>query len=535
MKLMQERVLPDLGANIKCGNSLIGSEFYDSPENAALDIGTQQRINAFDWKEEFKDIMQNGGFDAVIGNPPYIRIQTLRELNPDEAIYYDTRYQSAQGKYDIYVVFVERSLELLNGNGILGLIVPNKFLIADYGRQIRNRLVTNGSIFDLVTFGQLQIFSQASIYTCLLFWSKHFRSKFNFSNFSSLDNITSNLLSLGSGNSDANYQCASLPAPEIDSEWQFTADHCSSIILGLSAKWNTLRDISDRLFQGIITGGDKLFLFKPISRGFKTTTVHSLELNMEFELENDLLYPFLRGSNIRRNMIEKPDYIILYPYKVQGESTVYYTESELRDGYPKIWSYLSKAKRILAARGSAKMKYPIWYALWNQRDMRLLETPKILVPTIADKPSFALDDNGSYFFLGSGAGGPGAYGLILKPIQESQKYVLALLNSNITRIFINATSSVFRGGYRAYSQQFLWGVPFRHIDFSNTSDRNHHNQMVSLVDQMLSLHKQLAAAKTSQDKTFIQRQIEQTDKRIDKLVYELYELTHEEIAIVEGK
>jgi len=113
--------------------------------------------------------------------------------------------------------------------------------------------------------------------------------------------------------------------------------------------------------------------------------------------------------------------------------------------------------------------------------------------------------------------------------------VLGLLNSPITDIFIKATSSVFRGGYYAYSQQFIWGLPFRPIDLLDPTDRTRHDLMVSLVDQMLSLHKQLQEARTPHEQTGLQRQIEATDGQIDALVYELYGLTEEEIKIVEGK
>jgi hypothetical protein len=112
-------------------------------------------------------------------------------------------------------------------------------------------------------------------------------------------------------------------------------------------------------------------------------------------------------------------------------------------------------------------------------------------------------------------------------------YVLGLLNSILTNIFINATSSVFRGGYRAYSQQFIWGIPFRPINFNDKEDVVLHDKMVELVKQMLQLNTDINTARTPQDKELIQRQIDATDKQINKLVYGLYDLTEDEINIVE--
>ena len=109
LSLGLERVLPDLGQNIRCGNSLIGPDYYDGRQLALLDEEEQQRVNVFDWQRSFAKVFANGGFDAVIGNPPYIRIQALKEWAPQEVEFYKTAYHSAsKGNYDIYVVFVEK-------------------------------------------------------------------------------------------------------------------------------------------------------------------------------------------------------------------------------------------------------------------------------------------------------------------------------------------------------------------------------------------------------------------------------------------
>ena len=112
-KLFKERALPDLGNNIKCGNSLIGPEIYNNPD---LDLTAEdiKRLNTFDWNNEYKKIMHHGGFDAVIGNPPYIRIQAMKEWAPIEVEQYKQNYHSAsKGNYDIYVVFVEKGLDFI--------------------------------------------------------------------------------------------------------------------------------------------------------------------------------------------------------------------------------------------------------------------------------------------------------------------------------------------------------------------------------------------------------------------------------------
>jgi type I restriction-modification system DNA methylase subunit len=129
-------LLPPLQDNIKCGNSLIASDFSMMPEDLL-------RVHAFNWNVGFKTIMQAGGFDAVIGNPPYIRIQTLQESDPESVNYLNEHYAAAaKGNYDIYVVFVERALSLLNPAGRLGYILPHKFFNAQYGEALRAHLTS---------------------------------------------------------------------------------------------------------------------------------------------------------------------------------------------------------------------------------------------------------------------------------------------------------------------------------------------------------------------------------------------------------
>ncbi|MFZ1466872.1 MAG: Eco57I restriction-modification methylase domain-containing protein, partial [Anaerolineae bacterium] len=180
LSLGVERVLPDLGRNIKCGNSLIGPEFYDGKLDLP-DDETARRVNAFDWHKEFPQVMAAGGFDAIIGNPPYIRIQVLQEWAPLEVEHYKRAYRAAsKGNYDIYVVFVEQGLKLLNEHGSLGFILPHKFFNAQYGEPLRKLLSEGQHLSKVVHFGDQQVFEGATTYTCLLFLERGGRKEFQF-------------------------------------------------------------------------------------------------------------------------------------------------------------------------------------------------------------------------------------------------------------------------------------------------------------------------------------------------------------------
>lgn len=153
--------------NIKCGNSLIGTDILEQEELEHEEI---LKLNPFDWKIEFPHIFANGGFDTVIGNPPYIRTQTMDSLSVK---YYKNNYDSSsKGNYDIYIIFVEKALQLLNDNGISGYILPHKFFTAKYGMPLRNIISKNKNLKKIIHFGDQQVFDSATTYTCLLFLNK---------------------------------------------------------------------------------------------------------------------------------------------------------------------------------------------------------------------------------------------------------------------------------------------------------------------------------------------------------------------------
>jgi hypothetical protein len=237
--------------------------------------------------------------------------------------------------------------------------------------------------------------------------------------------------------------------------------------------------------------------------------------------------------NIRRYHVNALTKSILFPYRLIEGKAVLLTTKELSERYPAAWDYLKTNRSMLEARERGKWKNDKWYAFGRSQNLSEMEQTKIMTPSIASKASFTLDTNDYYYFVGSGGGGGGGYGITLKDNEYSMQYILGLLNSKLLDVFLKSYSSQFSGGYYAYNRQYIEKLPIRAINFSDPADKSRHNRMVQLVEQILSLNKQLAAAHTDHEKTTLQRQIDATDRQIDKLVYELYGLTEEEIKIVE--
>jgi type I restriction-modification system DNA methylase subunit len=530
LKLFRERALPDLGNNIKCGNSLIGPDFHKNKQMSLLGDEDHYRINAFDWHSEFPTIFSSpsgrgtkgegeGGFDAVIGNPPYVRIQALQEWAPIEVEHYKTAYQAARkGNYDIYVVFVEKGLSLLNKNGRLGFILPHKFFNAQYGEPLRELISKGNHLAEVIHFSDQQVFSGATTYTCLLFLDKAGSKQCRISKVADLTEWRLK--------GDATE--GSITAGEITSgEWNFTVGKGVGLFEKLSKMPVNLGDIADRIAQGIRTSANEVYVLDFVGGDSKLITAHSSYLNRNVKLERQAVKLFLQGREIKPYAVLPSGKVVITPYRVDGQSVKLIPEKEMQTIFPKTMNYLRENKSYLEKRENGRFRGAAWYAYGRQQNIDLMLLPKILVPDIADRASFALDESGQYAFTSG-------YGIIFKnDAPELPKYFLGLLNSSVLDFFLKTVSTPMRGGFFRYFTQFVEQLPIRRIDFSDSDDKAHHDKMVPLVERMLDLHNHLATAKNPNDKTNLQREIEATDRQIDQLVYKLYRLTEEEIKIVE--
>jgi type I restriction-modification system DNA methylase subunit len=567
----KQHLLPSLGDNIKCGNSLIGYDMFDnapqptlnlrgvnnplnppylkgeegipplkvrggeggvklSADTKALDDDTKSRINPFDWDSKsggFGEIIASGGFDAVIGNPPYVRIQTLERAQVD---YFNKKYQSAGGNYDIYALFVEKALQLLKDSGIHGFIMPHKFFQASYGEGLRKLISESKALVEIVNFRDNQVFEGASTYTCLLFLSKSKSQKFKYAEILTFTNpveqlnglFTKDALATDAVKAEyiAKKQATSAP-------WNFHFESSGSLIEKIRLNTTTLEELTTRIFQGLKTSADKIYIMDVVRRNKNLITVHSKELDKNFELETEPLKPLIKGGQMRRYLIEETQKVVLFPY----EDGKLITKTDFLEKYPLCWAYLTENKKYLENREDGKMKGENWYAYGRNQAIEVISMKKIITPDIAPSASYCFDEEGGYYFSGGAAGG---YGLLAKD-GVNPKYLLAILNSSLMDWYHHQVSTTFRGGYFSYESRFIKHLPIRTIDFNNPPKKAVHDKLVSLVGLMLDLHKKKSALPPSSGREKIEREIAVTDEKIDEIVYGLYGVTDEERKIIEGK
>ena len=503
MKLFHERALPDLGNNIKCGNSLISPDFYEDKDPDSIDPEEYRRINPFDWKTEFPDIFnrKTPGFNAVIGNPPWLMVGYYIS---DSLDYLRSKFTSAHGKFDMYYTFIEKGLSLLSDVGFFGMIVPNKFFHTKAASNLRTFLSKPKYICSIVDFGDEQIFSGATNYSCLLFLQKYPTSIVKYAKSKEGLKIIRQF---------------EVPwTAFLSTTWHFEEQSTQRLFEKLETVGEALEKIAIRFGTGVQTGADRLLTMD-------TSTAK------DKGLETKLLRPVLRGRDVRRYVISPDPKLAIFPYKVQQNEFVILSEPELQK-HESVYNLLLQNKRKLAQRvwfgkGAEELSGK-WYGMMYLDAYNSFVTPHLLTPALSNRANFALG-TGDLFATGTA----GVTSIILNPdVTEGLLYLLGLLNSSLLSFYATSHSPVFSGGYYKFSSPYLKNIPIRTIDFDNPDDVTKHDKMVKLVDRMLDLHKKLAAAKVPAEKTRLQRQITATDNQIDKLVYDLYNLTPEEIAIV---
>lgn len=279
------------------------------------------------------------------------------------------------------------------------------------------------------------------------------------------------------------------------------------------------------IFVGTQTSADDVFVLRECRQEKNYIVGTSKSLSKEVKVETACTVPFLHGKEIRRyEPLEAKAYLIC-PYEISRDSFRLLTMSEISSSFPLTLAYLEANKKTLVAREDGKFKAQNWYAFGYPKSIILFQRSKIIVPDYNNVASFTFDSDGHFYKTG--------YGIIVKDHLLSSLYILGLLNSILLFEYLLSIGTFLRGGYVRFWTQFIEQLPIRTVNFSDPTDKAHHDKMVELVELMLLLHKQLALSKTGHDRTSIQRQIEAIDQQIDRLVYELYGLTEEEIRIVE--
>ena len=535
------RKLNDLNNNIKCGNSLI-----DDVEVAG--------DKAFNWQTAFPKVFDKGGFDVVIGNPPYVKIQNL---NHNEIDWFKTNKEVAFKRIDISIMFFELSKHILKQNGILSFITSNQFLVAEYGRKARGYILNNFCIENILDYGDLPIFEDALTYVSIFTMSKKQPNDFYYLRVNSMEEVKTNIY----------LNFIKIPIKSLNTDNWVLGNNSTKEILNNISKHKNLCDIA-KCNYGIISGNDDVFIFN-------SKTI------LENKIENECLLPLIRSNNCNRYGYVSNDIKILYPYELINNNTVLLPLDKLQQHYPNAYQYLISNKEILEKRKDSRTTFENtsnWYSLTRFGQLDKFNQNKIVFPGEQKELKFGLDLNKS------GYSGARVFSITTTKASIDLKYILCVLNSKLISFYIKNNFPLKQGGYFSMSSSLVDKIPFIEINQSqqqpfidkadlmlslneNLKEQSQKFQrtiqrkfeldelpkklqdwyLLSYIEFIKELAKKKVKLSLSQEAEWedyfmeeskkaleLKATIDATDKAIDTMVYELYGLNEEEIAIVEN-
>lgn len=510
------RILPNLDENIKNGNSLVNMSYAQFDRTVYQNIPLMNKLKMFDWNTEFG----NRKFDAIIGNPPYIRVQNMVHYSKEEYNFYKSNYSpyvTAQtDTLDKYYLFIEKGLALLNNDGILGYIVPHKFMNIQAGVKLRELLTSSSAVRKILHFGTYQVFENRSTYTCILILTKQENTQFEIGFVQDWNQFLFN----------HNTECATYPEAYITGQpWSFLPQNIVTHLDAISESCVPLSTLVD-IFVGLQTSADDIYIIYADSEDANYVYFHNGQ--REFKVEKGILRKGIYDIQITSYEKIAANCYIIFPYKEVNGKPVLYSLSEMSENFPNTLFYLSEYKEQLDRRKMTGRKEENWFAFGRSQSVRRFLAGEHLVWPVLSTGSNYVYDSEMIAFTGGG-NGP-FYGMEMKNSpQESIFYIQAILNHWLMELLVKSKASTFRGDYYSHGKQFIAALPIYKIDFENPAEAAKHQHIVEMVHDIMRLKGQLATAPNAARRTVLQHAIMAINADLNKAIDELYQVESQEV------
>ncbi|EAI3979912.1 class I SAM-dependent DNA methyltransferase [Campylobacter jejuni] len=468
----------------------------------------------FEWRFEFPEILDDDGnfkgFDLIIGNPPYIRQEELKELKPHLA----KNYKVYKGTSDIYTYFYELGFNVLKDNGVLSYITSNKYTRAGYGEALREFLLKNVKFLEYTNLNGIKVFDSATVDTSILCFEKS-KSKDNKFKYLALSNeiLKTCAYNIGLYKDFAEFSQNSLSKES----FTFSDENTSALKAKIERIGTPLKEWHGlNIYRGILTGYNEAFI---ITTEKRNEILANCKDEAEKERTAKLIRKMLRGRDIKRYSYEWTGlWVIFIPWhfpNVEKPKTMLENEQDLKEQYPSLYKHLLSHKERLSKRNKEEtgIRYE-WYCLqrWGANYYQEFEREKIVYPCImAKEPCFSYET--SFAFAMAPAN-------IITSNSDILKYILAFLNSDF--IYLMLRKFYMGGGIEGeLKTNNLEKLPIPKI---NSKNQKLADELINLVDEILKAKEQDKNANT-----------QELENKINSLVYKLYNLNEEEIKIIEGK
>lgn len=522
--LFGSKILNGIGNNIRCGNSLVESDILEFFPALADNEEELLKTNVFDWNSEygFNEIFeQKAGFDYIIGNPPYVEVKNYNVDLPFMHAYIKDKFSSSKnGKVDLAIPFIEKSIELLNPQGRLGFIVQKRFFKTDYGKKIREIISSSRLLSSVVDFETTSIFKGRMTYVSLLLLDKSAPENFSFKLFK--DNIETLPSELRESNtpdvSPENY--IFLPSTAItENPWSFDDSELIAIKTKLLANIGTLGDYAN-VRVGIQALWNEAYHIRPIQveNGIIMGKTH---LENNFQIELDACCALLPNENFYPYRDDIPETYCIFPYRVEDGKAYEIPFTDFCDQYPFAGEYLNRNQERIK-QNVETFPEERWH-VYTRANNIARNFPKVYIPMTALDTFAAVTFSDRHYCDNANVN----Y-VELPEINEVNLYALAsIINSTVYSVLARSIANPQSNGYFKFNKQFLEPVPFPGENFAENEDLK--TQLFEISRRIEGLQVRYKSSSPNQKRginALLQRQWD----LLDDICYQLYKLNDEEKA-----
>ena len=510
-------VLPDLSSNIFFGNTLLNPKQVQRENLTA--------INPFDFLKL--------RFDVIVGNPPYMKSEDMKNITPLELPLYKKYYDSAYKQFDKYFLFIEQGLALLMNDGVLGFIVPSKFTKVGAGKKLRELLSINGYLSSIVSFGANQVFKDKTTYTSILILNKARQKEFVYTEIKSLREwLVRDIQRI---------VFDKIEIKKLDNDlWFLIPPFLKNTYSSILKKCETLENIVGKKYinNGIQTSANDIFVFRAIESDSRF--YYFEKERIKYKIEKSIVRPYYETNRKKgedklytyRSFI--PNSFVIYPYRKVKNKIEFIDIKTLKNKYKEAYRYFNtpaiKDRLLFNKKGEPRSIKPIpkteyeWYRYGRSQYLDLGDIKeKIIIGVNSIGEKYPIDTYRTLHTAGGTAGYCSIYLSSNNPY--SIYYIQAILNSRYVEWIISLRGEVFSGGYTARGTKVLKNLPIRKIDFSNARDKELHDEIAKAQEELIAIHDKIDAnAGNKRALTPFQGQFERGKVKLDSLLTKLYNL-----------